>query len=49
MFGEACLIETAAEIVAAHRAGTLTPVETVTRSYARLRERADPAIFIALA
>ena len=26
----------------------MTPVETVTRSYARLRERADPAIFIAL-
>jgi allophanate hydrolase len=42
------LVETAAEIVAAHRAGTLTPAETVARSYARLRERADPAIFIAL-
>ncbi len=42
------MIETAAQIVAAHRAGTLTPVETVKRSYARLRERADPAIFISL-
>ena len=42
------MVETAAEIVAAHRAGTLTPVETVGRSYARLHERADPAIFISV-
>ena len=40
--------ETVAEIVAAHRAGTLTPEQTVTRCYARLRAHDDPAIFISL-
>jgi len=42
------LTETVAAIVAAHCAGTLTPAETVKRSYARLRDRGDPAIFISL-
>jgi allophanate hydrolase len=42
------LAETAAEIVAAHRAGTLSPEQTVARSYARLRAHNDPAIFIGL-
>jgi len=42
------LAETAAAIVAAHRAGTLTPEQTVSRCYARLRAHADPAMFIAL-
>jgi len=42
------LPETVAEIVAAHRAGTLTPEQTVTRCYARLRAHDDPAIFISL-
>jgi hypothetical protein len=32
------LAETVDAIVAAHRAGTLVPRETVARSYARLRE-----------
>jgi len=40
--------ETVAAIVAAHRAGTLTPVETVARSYRRIRDHNDPAIFISL-
>jgi len=42
------LAETAAAIAAAHRAGTLTPEETVARSYARLRAHGDPAMFISL-
>jgi allophanate hydrolase len=40
--------ETVADILAAHRAGGMTPEETVARSYARIRAHADPAIFIAL-
>ncbi len=40
--------ETATELAAAHRAGTSTPAETVARSYRRIRERADPAVFISL-
>src|SRR4051812_35058147 len=40
--------ETVAAIVAAHRAGTVSPVETVARSFARIREHGDPAIFISL-
>jgi allophanate hydrolase len=40
--------ETVAAIVAAHRAGTLTPAQTVARSYARIREYNDPAVFISL-
>ena len=40
--------ETVAEIVAAHRAGTMTPAETVARAYARLRAHGDPAMFISL-
>ncbi len=40
--------ETVAEILAAHRAGTLSPAQTVARSYRRIRERDDPAIFISL-
>jgi allophanate hydrolase len=42
------LAETIAEILAAHRAGTMTPAATVARSYARIRVHGDPAIFIAL-
>ncbi len=42
------MAETVAEIVAAHRAGRMTPEETVARSYARIRAHADPAVFIAL-
>ena len=40
--------ETVAAIVAAHRAGTTTPAQTVARSFARIREHNDPAVFIAL-
>ncbi|WP_375306663.1 allophanate hydrolase [Bradyrhizobium sp. A11] len=40
--------ETIAAIVAAHRAGTLTPTETVARTYQRIRDNGDPAIFISL-
>jgi allophanate hydrolase len=40
--------ETVAAIVAAHRAGTLSPVETVARSFQRIRDHNDPAVFISL-
>ncbi|HJZ20308.1 MAG TPA: allophanate hydrolase, partial [Bradyrhizobium sp.] len=40
--------ETIAAIVAAHRAGTVSPAQTIARTYQRIRERNDPAIFISL-
>ncbi|MCJ9701598.1 MULTISPECIES: allophanate hydrolase [unclassified Bradyrhizobium] len=40
--------ETIAAIVAAHRAGTLTPAQTVARTYRRIRDHNDLAIFISL-
>jgi allophanate hydrolase len=40
--------ETVAAIVAAHRAGTLSPAQTVARSYQRIRDHNDPAVFISL-
>ena len=42
------MIETIAQIVAAHRAGTASPAETLARCYARLKARNDPAMFITL-
>ena len=42
------MAETVAAIVAAHRAGTMTPEQTVARSYARIRALDDPAVFISL-
>ena len=42
------MTETVAAIVAAHRAGTLSPAQTVARSYLRIRDTNDPAIFISL-
>jgi allophanate hydrolase len=42
------LAETAAELVAAHRAGAVDPADTVKRSYARLRAYGDAAMFIGL-
>ncbi len=42
------MTETVAAIVTAHRAGTVTPAETVARSFARIRDHNDPAIFISL-
>jgi allophanate hydrolase len=43
-----CVTETVASIVAAHRAGTVSPAQTVARSFVRIREHNDPAIFISL-
>jgi allophanate hydrolase len=43
-----CVTETIAEIVAAHRAGKLSPAQTVKRSYQRIRDHNDPAVFISL-
>jgi allophanate hydrolase len=40
--------ETVAAIIAAHRAGTVSPAQTVARSFARIREHNDGAIFISL-
>jgi allophanate hydrolase len=40
--------ETVAEIVTAHRAGLLSPADTVARSFQRIRDHSDPAIFISL-
>src|SRR3982074_697902 len=40
--------ETVAAIVAAHRAGAMTPAQTVARSFQRVRDHNDPAIFISL-
>jgi allophanate hydrolase len=40
--------ETVAAIVAAHRAGRRSPAQTVARSFQRIREHNDPAIFISL-
>ncbi len=42
------MAETAAEILNAYRDGTATPEDIVARSFARIREHGDPAIFIAL-
>jgi allophanate hydrolase len=40
--------ETVATIVAAHRAGTVSPAQTIARSFQRIRDHNDPAIFISL-
>ena len=42
------MTETVAAIVAAHRAGALSPARTVARSFQRIRDHNDPAIFISL-
>ncbi|WP_291864498.1 allophanate hydrolase [Bradyrhizobium sp.] len=42
------MTETVAEIVAAHRAGAMSPAQTVARTYQRIREHNDPAVFISL-
>jgi len=42
------LSKTIAEIVKAHRTGVVRPAETIRRSFARIRERGDAAIFISL-
>ena len=48
LFWGLVLSETAASIVAAHRAGHVTPEQTVARSFARIRAHGDSAIFIDL-
>jgi allophanate hydrolase len=40
--------ETIAAILAAHRAGTTSPAQTIARSFQRIRDHNDPAIFISL-
>ncbi|RXT39240.1 allophanate hydrolase [Bradyrhizobium betae] len=40
--------ETIAAIVAAHRAGTVAPAQTIARTYQRIRDHNDPAVFISL-
>jgi allophanate hydrolase len=40
--------ETIADIVAAHRAGRVSPKDTVARSFRRIRDHGDPAVFISL-
>ena len=40
--------ETIAALVAAHRSGAVTPAQTVARSYQRIRDHNDPAVFISL-
>ena len=42
------MTETIAAVVAAHRAGELSPAQTVARSFARIRDYNDPAVFISL-
>jgi allophanate hydrolase len=42
------MTETVAAIVAAHRAGAMSPARTVARSFQRIRDHNDPAIFISL-
>ncbi|MBI5128718.1 MAG: allophanate hydrolase [Rhodopseudomonas palustris] len=42
------MTETIVDILAAHRAGTATPAQTIARCYARIRAHADPALFITL-
>jgi allophanate hydrolase len=41
-------LPTIASLVAAHRTGARRPEQTVARSYARIREHNDPAVFISL-
>lgn len=40
--------ETVSDILAAHRSGTITPEQTIRRSYERIRAYGDPAVFITL-
>jgi len=41
-------VETVATIVAAHRAGSTAPSQTIASTYARIRAYADPSVFITL-
>ncbi len=42
------MTETIAAIVGQHRSKTMSPAETVARSFKRIRDHGDPAIFISL-
>jgi allophanate hydrolase len=42
------MTETAIDLAAAHRSGSLSPRDTIRRSFARIEAAADPAMFIAL-
>ena len=42
------MTETVADIVRAHRAKAVSPVETVERTFARIAAHGDPALFISL-
>jgi len=42
------LTHTVASLLAAHRSGAVTPMDTIERTFRRIREVADDAIFIAL-
>jgi allophanate hydrolase len=42
------MTETVAAMVAAHRGGAASPAQTVARSFARIRDHNDPAVFISL-
>ena len=42
------MTETVAAIVAAHREGTRSPAQTVARTFRRIRDYNDPAVFISL-
>ena len=41
-------MEIVSEILEAHRTGRWTPVETIARTFARIRAHGDPAVFITL-
>src|ERR1700704_2444982 len=45
---ETSVTETVADILRAHRAGTMTREQPVARSFARIRAHGDPAVFISL-
>lgn len=42
------MTETVAQIIQAHRDGSLTPAQTIRRTFQRIREHGDSAIFISL-
>jgi allophanate hydrolase len=42
------LTQTIAEILHAHRSGAVSPVETMARTFERIRAHGDPALFISL-
>ena len=45
---EPFVAETVADILHAYRTGVLAPDQVITRTFARIRAHADPAVFITL-